>query len=67
MTNVFNLFENDPKLKTISLPFTNLSYISQYYQKKTCFYDPSENILENYDDAIKLFTDKESLRNFYYD
>lgn len=65
--NVFNLFENDLKLKTISLPFTGPAYISQYYRKKTCFYDPSGKILENHNDTVKLLTDKESLRNFYYD
>ena len=65
--NVFNLFENDLKLKTISLPFTGPAYISQYYKKKTCFYDPSEKISENYNDAIKLINNKESLKNFLYD
>ena len=64
---MFLTFENDLKLKTISLPFTGPAYISQYYREKTCFYDPSGKILENHNDTVKLLTDKESLRNFYYD
>lgn len=62
--NVFNLFNNDLSIKTISLPFTGPAYISQYFEKKNCFYDPTGRIENTYDNSIKIFNKKEDLKKF---
>ena len=40
--NVFELFNKAQKIKVISMPFTGPSYVSNFFNKKTCFYDPRE-------------------------
>ena len=65
--NVFELFNKAQKIKVISMPFTGPSYVSNFFNIKTCFYDPTGDVLNEYEDKINIIKNLNDLRNFIND
>ena len=49
------------------MPFTGPSYVSNFFNIKTCFYDPTGDVLNEYEDKINIIKNLNDLRNFIND
>ena len=65
--NVFQLFNNNKKIKVISMPFTGPSYISNFFNIQSCFYDPTGKIINKYNDKLNVIKSITDLSNFIND
>ena len=65
--NIFEFFSNDITTKVISIPFTGPTYIANHFNIKSCFYDPTGDVSNNYSWNLKTINKKNILSNFIND
>lgn len=66
-SNIFEIFQNDINFKAISMPFTGPSYVADYFNIKSCFYDPTGSISNDYSWNLNTIFEKKKLKEFIND
>lgn len=64
--NIFSELENKKFNHVISLPFTGPSYVAKHYGIKSAFYDPTNKVINSYNDNIPLLKNKKDIERFLF-